>query len=288
VKLARKERVAMTTIGLLHPGEMGSSVGAAGRAAGARVLWTSEGRSASTRQRAAAEGLEDAGTLAALVAASDVILSVCPPDAAVDLARAVGALGFAGVYVDGNAVAPATAREVGATVEKAGATFVDGGIIGPPARTRGTTRLYLSGGEAARVAGLFAGSPLEAVVVEGGAGAASAVKMCYAAWTKGSAALLLGVRALAAAEGAEAALLAEWAISQKDLRARSEAAARGNSPKAWRFVGEMDEIAATFAQAGLPDGFHRAAAEIYRRMGGYKDAPPPSIEELARALLKAR
>ena len=278
----------MTTIGLLHPGEMGSSVGAAGRAGGARVLWTSEGRSASTRTRAAAEGLDDAGSLASLVAASDVILSVCPPDAAVDQARAVAALGFSGVYVDGNAVAPATTREVGSIVEKSGATFVDGGIIGPPARARGTTRLYLSGGEATRVASLFAGTALEAVVVEGGAGAASAVKMCYAAWTKGSAALLLAVRGLAAAEGAEAALLAEWALSQKDLAARSESAAKGNSPKAWRFIGEMDEIAATFAHAGLPDGFHKAAGEIYRRMSGYKDAPAPSIEDLARALTKRR
>ena len=278
----------MTTIGLLHPGEMGSSVGAAGRAGGSRVLWTSEGRSASTRARAAAEGLEDGGTLAALVAASDVILSVCPPEAAPDLARSVSALGFSGVYVDANAVSPATSREVGTIVEKTGATYVDGGIIGPPARSRGTTRLYLSGAEAARVAALFEGSALEVIVVEGGPGAASAVKMSYAAWTKGSAALLLAVRALAAAEGAEAALLAEWAISQRDLRARSEAAAKGNSPKAWRFVGEMDEIAATFANAGLPDGFHKAAGEIYRRMEGYKDVSPPSIEELARALLKGR
>jgi 3-hydroxyisobutyrate dehydrogenase-like beta-hydroxyacid dehydrogenase len=268
----------MTTIGLLHPGEMGSSVGAAGRANGGRVLWTSEGRSASTRARAAADGLEDAGSLAALVAASDVILSVCPPDAAADLARTVSALGFSGVYVDGNAVSPATAREVGSIVEKTGATYVDGGIIGPPARTRGTTRLYLSGQAALRVAALF----------DGGAGAASAVKMAYAAWTKGSSALLLAVRALAAAEGAEPALLGEWKRSQPDLPARSEAAAKGNSRKAWRFVGEMDEIAATFAGAGLPDGFHRAAGEIYRRMEGYKDAPPPSIEELARALLKRR
>jgi 3-hydroxyisobutyrate dehydrogenase-like beta-hydroxyacid dehydrogenase len=278
----------MTTIGLLHPGEMGSSVGAAGRAGGSRVLWTHEGRSASTRTRAAAEGFEDGGTLAALVAASDVIVSVCPPDAATDVARSVSALGFSGVYVDANAVSPATAREIGTIVEKTGARYVDGGIVGPPARAQGTTRLYLSGTEATRVAALFAGSALEALVVEGGAGAASAVKMCYAAWTKGSAALLLAVRALAAAEGAEAALLAEWAISQGDLRARSEAAAKGNSPKAWRFVGEMDEIAATFASAGLPDGFHRAAGEIYRRMEGYKDAPPPSIEDLARTLLKGR
>ena len=138
------------------------------------------------------------------------------------------------------------------------------------------------------MAALFEGSALEAIVVEGGPGAASAVKMSYAAWTKGSAALLLAVRALAAAEGAEAALLAEWAISQRDLQGRSEGAAKGNARKAWRFVGEMDEIAATFANAGLPDGFHQAAAEIYRRMEGYKDAPPPSIEEVARALRKGR
>jgi 3-hydroxyisobutyrate dehydrogenase-like beta-hydroxyacid dehydrogenase len=278
----------MTTIGLLHPGEMGSSVGAAGRAGGARVLWTSEGRSASTRARAATEGLDDAGTLAALVAASDVIVSVCPPESAADVARAVSALGFSRLYVDANAVSPATAREIGAIVEKAGATYVDGGIIGPPARTQGSTRLYLSGQEAPRVAALFQGSLLGAVVVEGGPGAASAVKMAYASWTKGSSALLLAVRALAAAEGVEATLLAEWAISQRDLPGRSESAARGNAPKAWRFVGEMREIAATYAGAGLPDGFHQAAAEIYRRMAGYKDAPLPSIEEVARALLKGR
>jgi 3-hydroxyisobutyrate dehydrogenase-like beta-hydroxyacid dehydrogenase len=276
----------MTTIGLLHPGEMGSSVGAAGRAGGSRVLWTSEGRSASTRARAAADGLEDSGTLAALVGASDVVLSVCPPESAADVARSVAALGFSGLYVDANAVSPATAREVSAIAEKAGATYVDGGIIGPPARSRGATRLYLSGQAAPRVAALFKDSPLEAIVVDGGAGAASAVKMAYAAWTKGSSALLLGVRALAAAEGVEAALLAEWGLSQRDLPGRSESAAKGNAPKAWRFVGEMHEIAATFAGAGLPDGFHRAAAEIYRRMAGYKDAAPPSIGEVARALLK--
>src|SRR5262245_20077074 len=137
-----------TTIGLLHPGEMGSSVGAAGRAGGSRVLWTSQGRSASTRARAAADGLEDGGTLEQLVKASDVILTVCPPEAAADVARTVSALGFSGLYVDANAVAPSTAREIGAIVEKTGATYVDGGIIGPPARSPGGTRLYLSGQEA--------------------------------------------------------------------------------------------------------------------------------------------
>ena len=122
----------MTTIGLLNPGEMGSMVGAAVRSGGARVLWAGEGRSAATRKRASDAGLEDAGSVAAVARASDVILSVCPPHAAVDLATQVAALRFAGTYVDGNAVSPATAREVGGIVEKGGATFVDGGIIGPP------------------------------------------------------------------------------------------------------------------------------------------------------------
>src|SRR5512132_1987271 len=116
------------TIGVLHPGEMGGSVGASARANVSRVLWASEERSPQTAERAAAAGLEDAKTLASLVAASDVILSVCPPHSALDLARAVAAEGFSGIYVAANAVAPATAREIGRIVGKGGgqggATFV--------------------------------------------------------------------------------------------------------------------------------------------------------------------
>ncbi|OGK78188.1 MAG: hypothetical protein A2W08_09255 [Candidatus Rokubacteria bacterium RBG_16_73_20] len=275
----------MTTIGILHPGEMGSAVGAAARAGGARVLWASAGRGGATRARAAAAGLEDAGTLAALVAASDVILSVCPPAAARAVAQAVAAHRFAGLYVDANAIAPATTREVGARVEKAGARFVDGGIIGPPPRTRGTARLYLAGEGAARVAALFAEGPLEAIALDGPPGAASALKAAYAGWNKGHAALLMAARAFAAAEGVEAALLAEWRISQPELPARSEAAVRSNARKAWRFVGEMEEIAASFAAAGLPEGFHTAAAEIYRRLEGWKDTEaPPAAAEVSGAL----
>jgi 3-hydroxyisobutyrate dehydrogenase-like beta-hydroxyacid dehydrogenase len=277
----------MTTIGLLHPGEMGASVGAAARANDNRVLWVSEGRGADTRRRAAAAGLEDAGTLRALVTASDVVLSVCPPHAARDVARQVAGLGFRGVYVDGNAVSPATARDLDVIVRAAGATYVDGGIIGPPPDKPGTTRLYLSGAAAGRVSPLFAAGPLQASVLPGELTAASAIKMAYAAWTKGSQALLMAVRALATAEGVDEALLAEWHRSQADLPGRSQNAARGTARKAWRWVGEMDEIAATFAGAGLPDGFHRGAGEVYRRMASYKDAPaPPSMEDVAKTLLK--
>jgi len=104
--------------------------------------------------------------------------------------------------------------------------------------------------------------------------------MCYAAWTKGTAALLLAIRAVARDLGVEDALLAEWDRTQPDLRARSEAAT-GSVPKAWRFVGEMKEIAATFAAAGYPDGFALAAAEIYSRLAEFKDVQPTLDEALA-------
>ena len=277
-----------TMVGLLHPGEMGSAIGARARASGARVLWVGEGRSERTRERADAAGLEDAKTLAALVAASEVILSICPPRFAVDVARAVAAHRFVGLYMDGNAVAPATARQIGAIVEKAGAAFVDGGIVGQPPHATGKARLFLSGREARRVANLFESGNLKAMVLNERPGAASALKMAYAAYSKGSSALLMAIRALAALEGVDEALLLEWERSQPDLPARSEQAVRNNARKAWRFVEEMEEIAASFENAGLPGGFHQAAAEIYRRMERYKDtAAPPSMAEVVTSLTKS-
>ena len=274
------------TIGLLHPGEMGATVGAAARENEVQVVWASGGRGPATCGRADAAGLTDVETLSSLVERSRIILGVCPPCAATELARAVAGQRFSGVYVDANAVSPVTAREVRRIVEAGGASFVDGGIIGPPALTPGTTRLYLSGTESARVAACFRRGPLEARVLDGPTGAASALKMAYAAWTKGSAALLIAIRTLAIHEGVDAEFAREWELSQADLPARSAGAVRSNARKAWRFSGEMEEIADTFAAAGLPDGFHRAAAEIYRRMTDYKDAAyAPSVEEVATRIL---
>lgn len=274
-------------IGVLNPGEMGSALAASARAAGARVVWVSACRGPATRARAEADGLEDVGTLARLVGESEVIVSVCPPAAALDVAREVAAAGFRGTFVDANAVAPATTRAVGDAVTAGGATFVDGGIIGPPPRRPDVTRLYLSGDGATEVAALVGKGLLEAIPLDGPIGAASAIKMAYAAWTKGSQALLMAVRALATAEGVDEALLAEWHRSQADLPRHSENAAKGTARKAWRWVGEMDEIAATFAADGLPDGFHRASSELYRRMAVYRDAAaPPSIEDVAKTLLE--
>jgi 3-hydroxyisobutyrate dehydrogenase-like beta-hydroxyacid dehydrogenase len=246
------------TVGLLHPGEMGSAVGATLAARGETVIWASAGRGPATAERAQSAGLEDAGSVQELCRRSDVIISVCPPHAAVEVAGS--AKGFAGIYVDANAVSPATAQSIEGLVGRC----VDGGIIGPPPLKQGTTRLYLSGREAERVADLFAGTALDARAVSPAVGAASAVKMAFAAWTKGSSALLLAIRALARAEGVEDTLLEEWRTSLPQLEDQSIAAGRSAQKKGWRWIGEMEEIARTFAAAGLPDGFHRAAAEIYR------------------------
>ncbi len=260
------------TIGLLHPGEMGAAVGQCLAGAGYRVLWVPEGRSAATRERADAAGLAGCG-LAEMVGRSDLIMSVCPPAAALDVARLVS--GFGAIYLDANAISPATAGRVAGIVEADGASYVDGGIIGTPPVTPGFIRLYLSGPRAGEVRALFDGSPVDARVVDhetgvesgagAGVGAASAVKMAYASWTKGTAALLLAARALARAEGVESDLLAEWGISQPGLDERSARAAESATAKGWRWIAEMEEIAATMAAADLPAGFHQAAAAVYRR-----------------------
>ena len=250
-------------IGLVHPGEMGAAVGACLRAAGRPVAWSGTGRSAATHERAGAAGLSDVGGLGALVPRCGVIVSVCPPYAARQQADAVLAAGFRGCYVDANAIAPATARHIGEAVVAAGGTFVDGGIVGPPPTRPGVARLYLSGHDAAPVAELFTGSLLDTVLVAGGPGAASALKMTYAAWSKGTLALLLAIIETARHEGVEDVLRAEWARSQPDVDGRARVARQSADTKGWRWVAEMREIAATFATADQPVGFHLAAAEVF-------------------------
>jgi 3-hydroxyisobutyrate dehydrogenase-like beta-hydroxyacid dehydrogenase len=276
----------MTTLGILHPGAMGSSVGAAARAGGAKVIWCGVGRSTETRKRAEQDGLVGVGSLEQLTRESDVIVSVCPPDAAHAQAEAVARFGFGGLYVDANAISRNTAVSIEALMRRAGASFVDAGILGPPARAGQTTLLCLSGARAPEVAELFRGSALEPKVVGEAGGQASALKMAFAAWTKGSSALLLAVRALAAAEGVEAALLESWARLSPELTARSERAAVGAAPKAWRWVGEMLEIARSFEAVGLPGDFHEGAAQLYARLGTFNgEQSAPRLGAVVAALL---
>ncbi len=235
---------------------MGAAIGALLVEHRHEVLWLPRGRSEATARRAAGAGLTGVENLLD----AEMILSVCPPHAALEVARSLE--GTQALVIDANAISPMTAGRVG---ELIGDRWADGGIVGPPPRREGTTRLYLSGRHAAEASRPFAGTRLEPVVLGGSPVAASALKMAYAAWSKGSAALLLSALASASSNGVEDALRAEWRRSQPDLEARLPGAADSAAAKGWRWVGEMHEIASTFAAAGLPPGFHEAAAEIFDR-----------------------
>ena len=202
-----------------------------------------------------------------------MILSICPPHAALDVAAQVAAAGYAGIYVDANAISVATAEQVSGIVTAAGASYVDGGIIGRRPRSPATPGSTCLARAPTRSGSLFGRSALDARIADGPLYAASAVKMAYAAWTKGSSALLLAARALARSGGVERTLLAEWALSQPALAERSQGAAAGAAAKGWRWVAEMEEIAASMSAAGLPAGFHEAAAEIYDRASQASGTP---------------
>jgi 3-hydroxyisobutyrate dehydrogenase-like beta-hydroxyacid dehydrogenase len=273
-------------IGILHPGQMGISIAASAQNSGHPVYWASAGRSSQTAARAEQHQLLDAGSLANLGQHCDILISVCPPAAAEMVAAEIAAQGFQGLYLDANAISPARTVHIGQTIRAAGGRYVDGGIIGGPAWEPGRTWLYLSGPEAQRVAGLFAAGPLETNILGPEIGHASALKVCFAAYTKGTTALLCAILATAERLGVRPALERQWSRDGSDFAEQTRQRVRRVTAKAWRFHGEMDEIAATFLDAGLPGDFHAAAAAIYRRLAGFKETPDlPDLETVLAALL---
>jgi 3-hydroxyisobutyrate dehydrogenase-like beta-hydroxyacid dehydrogenase len=235
------------------------------------VYWASAGRSPQTRERAAKHGLRDAGTIAKLCETCAVIVSVCPPGAASEVAEEVIAHGFRGLFVDANAISPTRTADINRRVTAAGASFVDGGIVGGPAWSPGTTWLYLSGPRAEEVAGCFASGPLGTRIIGPEPGRASALKMCYAAYAKGTTALMAAMLATAEHLGVRGEVYAQWARDEAGSVERAEQRVRQAGAKAWRFIGEMEEIASTFRDAGLPADFHEGAGEVYRRLAPFKN-----------------
>jgi len=273
-------------VGFLHPGDMGISLAVSAQNSGHTAYWASAGRSRETHARAAKYRLVDARTLKELCEICSVIVSICPPEAAEKVATEVLSCSFRGLYVDANAISPQRAIHIGQLLENAGIRFVDGGVIGGPAWQRGTC-LYLSGKEAERAASCFSAGPLDARIIGDHVGKASALKMCYAAYTKGTRALLYALLATAEELGVRGELAQQWSEEGSDYAEEAIRATRTIGLKSWRYVGEMEEIAATFTAAGIPGGFHQAAAEVYRRLAHFKEAPEtPSLEILLRALLQ--
>ena len=272
-------------IGFLHPGSMGVSVARSILNGGHDVFWASEGRSPATGERARQHGLTDAGTLDNLCQQSEIIFSICPPESASNVASAVRTVGFGGTFVDCNAISPQRMQAIADELEPAGISVVDGGIIGHPAWQPGTTWLYLSGSAAGKVSECATAGPLHCEVVGPDIGQASALKMCYAALSKGTTALLCAILATADELGVRNELSRHWDRDDAGLGEKREMAVRGVTAKAWRFVGEMHEIAATFEAAGQTGGFHRTAAELYERLAHLKDGPhPTALSETLDAL----
>jgi 3-hydroxyisobutyrate dehydrogenase-like beta-hydroxyacid dehydrogenase len=257
-------------IGVLHPGAMGAAIGRELATAGRSVRWVPANRGAATHQRAEAAGLEPVSGLAELAATCTVILSICPPAAASTVAADVAATGFDGLFVDANAIAPERVRAMSGLLPT-----VDGGIVGPPPGGRGRTLLYLSGAGADRAAALFAATRVEARVLSGGVGQASALKLAFAAYNKITSALAASSYALAEAHGVfdELRNLAGVALPGTPLADPSALIPAGS--KAWRWEPEMREIAAACAEIGLLPELSDAAATLFSRWARFKDEEVP-------------
>ena len=258
------------TIGILSPGDMGHTVGDVLRQNGARVITCLEGRSARTRALAEKAGIIDVPTYRQLVTESDLVLSIMVPAQAMSAAAAV-ADALRGTdtpltYADCNAIAPQTVRTLGEVLTSTGGTFVDASIIGPPPRTAGATRFYASGLELETFLVLNRYG-LDVRPLGDEIGLASAMKMCYASLTKGLTALCTELLTAAEVLGVSDALTAEFRLSQSALFERMEKGLPSMPPKAKRWIGEMDEISATFEHVGLTPKILAGAADMYRLVG---------------------
>lgn len=273
-------------IGFLHPGAMGISLAAAAQNSGHIAYWVSEDRSPETVERATRHKLVVVKTIEELCTKCSVIISVCPPHAATEVAKEVLRYPFNGIYVDANAISPQRAKDIGFLMDQASVDYVDGGIIGGPAWESNSTWLYLSGPAADQVAACFTEGPLETELIGEEIGKASALKMCFAANSKGTTALLCAIVAAAEEMGVRKELENQWSRYDPDFAQETLARVSRVTAKAWRFSGEMKEIASTFDAVGLPDGFHLAAFDVYERISKFKGkASPPPVEKVLEALL---
>ena len=261
----------ISTVAIQSPGDMGHGIGRVLAEGGYRAVSALDGRSERTRTLAKSAGIEDIGPLSALLDQADVVLSIMRPDRALGFVEELASLApnHVGkpVIVDLNAVAPATGRAAADAAEAVGLSFVDGGIIGGPPRpgSKKTPRLYISGPRAAELVVLNEAG-LDFRVLGDGIGGASAIKMCYAALTKGLTAIGIHSMVTARLEGVDEALMAELAFSQKELLGHLERGLPDMCPKAYRWIGEMEEISKTHSDGGLPAEMFIGAAKIYSQV----------------------
>ncbi|MEU9321445.1 DUF1932 domain-containing protein [Streptomyces sp. NPDC048295] len=259
------------TVGILHPGNMGAAVAACAATNAASVLWCEAGRSTASAARAAQFGLTSVGTLRELLDRSDIVISLCPPAAAEDLARDVAGHRFAGVYVEANAIAPERARRIAALLEP-DATVVDGGVVGSPPVGGKTPTLYLSGPAVAteRIEALFAGTAVQTAVLGTEIGKASALKLAYASFQKTSRVLVALAIGMAREHGVDQELIEVASKRTESYLSEPQYVAK-TAARAWRWGPELEEAADALAAASLPPEMLRAAASTLARWHEVKD-----------------
>ncbi|MFE3865682.1 DUF1932 domain-containing protein [Streptomyces goshikiensis] len=259
------------TVGILHPGSMGAAVAACAAANAAAVLWCGTGRSTASATCTVQFGLTPVAELDELLDRSDIVISLCPPTAAEDLARDVGAHHFAGVYVEANAINPVRAQRIAALLAPA-ATVVDGGVVGSPPVGGKRPTLYLSGPSVAtaRVEALFAGTAVQTAVLGTEVGKASALKLSYASFQKASRVLVALAVGMAREHGVDQELI-EVALRRTDSYLSEPQYVAKTAARAWRWGPELEEAADALVSAGLPPEMLRTAAFTLARWNDAKD-----------------
>lgn len=262
--------MSQTTIGIVSPGEMGQAVGSLLRNHHAEVMTVLQGRSDRTSRLAKAAGFTDVGGYDELVDKAEMILCIVEPASAMsvsqEIADAMKRTKSTPLYVDANAVSPLTMNAIAAQVAQSGADVVDASIIGAPPKKTDMARFYASGGAVQRFAQLREYG-LDVRVLGDQIGTASAMKMSFASITKGFAALATGALLVAHHHGVDKAVVDELRAFQPELASRAEALVPKLPSKSRRWVGEMEEIAQAYAEAGLPSELFQAIAELYRIVG---------------------
>lgn len=260
----------LETIGIISPGEMGSAIGRYLINDDHRVITCLTGRSERTKQFSIAAGIQNVPTLHELVIESDLILSIMVPSEAEHLAESVSsafcATGENTYFADCNAVSPKTSIAIGSIISKSGGRYIDAGIIGGPPTELTSPRFYVSGPHHQAMKELD-GSGIQIKPLGDEIGRASAIKMCYASLTKGTWALYIALLTTAELLGLSDELKEEFAFSQPQTLRTMESRLASIPSKAERWIGEMEEIADTFADQGVTPFFHRGSAEIYRLIG---------------------
>ena len=259
--------MTIKTVAIMGIGDMGHAVGQALRESGFSVITCLNGRSEHSRNLAKLAGIPDVANLDLMVADADIVLSIMPPSAAEDfghdIAAAVKSTGSSPMFVECNAIAPVTTRRIESVITAAGASYTDAGIIGSaPGRPGSPPRFYASGPDLGPISELD-GKGIKVMPMGDEVGRASSIKMCYAGLTKGTTTLLTAVATAAESLGITDELGAELASSQSAAYEGMKRAVPRLPLDAGRWIGEMEEIAATFASAGVTDKFHQAARDIF-------------------------